>query len=118
LSADSIGPPGAGSGRGDPETESAATPESGRPLSRQTQGSGRAPGQADQPAAAQADENSGKVAPGSLVLATLGAGEGWWESLVVEMKEDLLTLKWRDWPKEPSFVRRTSQIARLHPSRN
>jgi hypothetical protein len=76
------------------------------------------PGQADLPERAQpqASENSGHLTPGALVLASVGSAEGWWESVIVEISEDLLTLKWRDWPDEPTFVRRTSQIALLHPS--
>ena len=50
---------------------------------------------------------------GSVVLASVGAGEGWWEACVLEVHDDLLTLQWRDCPDEPSFVRRNSKIALL-----
>jgi hypothetical protein len=56
------------------------------------------------------------TAAGSVVLASVGAGEGWWEACVFEIHDDLLTLEWRDCPDEPSFVRRTSQIALLFPA--
>jgi hypothetical protein len=56
------------------------------------------------------------IAAGSVVLATVGAGEGWWEADVLEVHDDLLTLQWRDGPDEPSFVRRKSQIALLFPT--
>ena len=53
---------------------------------------------------------------GSLVLATEGPSEGWWESVVLEKNAELFTLKWRDWPDLPRFVRRRWQLALLHPA--
>jgi len=53
---------------------------------------------------------------GSLVLATEGPGDGWWECLVLEAEAELFTLKWRDWPDLPRFVRRRWQLALLHPA--
>ena len=53
---------------------------------------------------------------GSLVLATEGPGDGWWESVVLEAEAELFTLKWRDWPDLPRFVRRRWQLAILHPA--
>lgn len=131
--ADSTAPRGLGWGPGGHKNESVSAPESNRPHLGGPVGAGvvlagpggagavlAGPGRADQHDAAQpkADESSGGLARGSLVLASVGSAEGWWESLVVEMQDDLLTLQWRDWPKEPSFVRRRNQIALLHPSRN
>jgi hypothetical protein len=49
-------------------------------------------------------------------LASSGPEDGWWESVVLEAKADLFTLKWRDWPDLPSFVRRRWQLALLHPA--
>jgi len=106
--------------RGNPKTDQRPPLSQRDPFQAKPKVAGRPPGQPDpgDPAQPQAAESSGGVAPGSLVLATLGAGEGWWESLVVEIKEDKLTLQWRDWPEEPSFVKSKSEIALLHPSRN
>jgi hypothetical protein len=56
------------------------------------------------------------AAAGSVVLASVGAGEGWWEAWVLEAHDDLVTLQWRDSPDEPVFVRRKSQIALLFPT--
>src|SRR4051812_13706104 len=53
---------------------------------------------------------------GSLVLATEGPGDGWWECLVLEAEAELFTLKWRDWPDLPRFVRRRWEFALLHPA--
>jgi hypothetical protein len=53
---------------------------------------------------------------GSTVLATEGHAEGWFESLVLKIDDqDVLTLKWRDYPRNPVFRRRRSQVALLPP---
>lgn len=54
---------------------------------------------------------------GAVVLATVSAGEAWWESVVTAVNDELLTLKWRDFPDDPLFVRHRSMVALLHPSR-
>jgi hypothetical protein len=53
---------------------------------------------------------------GSIVLASEGRADGWWESVVIEAKGDLFTLIWEDWPDLPRFVRRRCQLALLHPA--
>lgn len=50
---------------------------------------------------------------GSLVLATEGDGEGWYESVVVAVKDRQLTLRWRDYPAEPNFTRPPERLALL-----
>ena len=54
------------------------------------------------------------IRDGSLVLATTGeASAGWFESTVVEVKdEDLVVLQWRDF-ETPLFLRRRTQLALL-----
>jgi hypothetical protein len=47
------------------------------------------------------------------VLACEGDGQGWFESVVIGTDDDLLKLRWRDWPKLPVFARRRSQVALL-----
>jgi hypothetical protein len=55
-----------------------------------------------------------KIQSGALVLASNGEGEGWFESVVVEAKdEDLFVLRWRDWPGHAQFVRRREHLALL-----
>lgn len=56
------------------------------------------------------------IAVGSLVLASEGPGEGWWESVVLAEEAEVFTLKWRDYPDLPRFVRRRWQLALLHPA--
>jgi hypothetical protein len=36
---------------------------------------------------------------------------GWWEAVVVDRHRDLLTLRYRDYPDHPNFVRRPSAVA-------
>ena len=54
------------------------------------------------------------IRDGSLVLATTGeTSAGWFESTVVEVKnDDLVALQWRDW-ETPLFLRRRNQLALL-----
>ena len=45
-----------------------------------------------------------------------GPGEGWWEAVVLGLEAELFTLKWRDYPDLPCFVRRRWQLALLYPA--
>lgn len=54
---------------------------------------------------------------GDLVLAKDDPDpEGWYDAVVVEVRGDLFTLTWRDWPELGRIVRRTEHIALLHPA--
>lgn len=53
--------------------------------------------------------------PGDVVLAPFGPDEGWWEATVIERENNVVTLKYRDHPKEPTFVRHVSTLAQMHP---
>jgi hypothetical protein len=53
---------------------------------------------------------------GSVVLASAGPGEGWWEATVIGAKDDRLVLRWRDSAREPSFIRTPSELALLPPA--
>jgi hypothetical protein len=52
-----------------------------------------------------------EVVPGRLVLARETRECGWWEAVVVDRHRDLLTLRYRDYPDHPNFVRRPSAVA-------
>src|SRR5215212_9130862 len=58
-----------------------------------------------------------EIGIGSVVLATVGVEDGWWESIVIGVNGEALTLKWRDFPREPVFVRRRTKLALLPCSR-
>jgi hypothetical protein len=54
-----------------------------------------------------------EIGIGSLVLATVGVEDGWWESVVLGVNGEVFTLKWRDFPGERTFVRRRTELALL-----
>ena len=54
---------------------------------------------------------SNDLKEGAVVLAPAEPDEGWWEAVVVKVKGDLLTLRWRDYPEYPPFARRRNQVA-------
>jgi hypothetical protein len=53
---------------------------------------------------------------GHLVLAQETPGEGWCEAIVVARDNDMLTLKWRDYPKYPQLVCHRAAVALLKPT--
>ena len=52
-----------------------------------------------------------EIAPGHLVIAKESQECGWWEATVVERNGDLVTLRYRDYPNCPAFVRHRSAVA-------
>ena len=53
---------------------------------------------------------------GHLVIAYENSEEGWWEAIVVDKSKDMLTLRWRDYPKQPAVIRHRTAVALLKPS--
>jgi len=52
---------------------------------------------------------------GDSVLAQEGPEDGWYAVIVVGAGGDMLTLRWRDYPKVQTFVRHRSRLALVHP---
>lgn len=52
---------------------------------------------------------------GHLVIAHENMIEGWWEAIVIANDNDMLTLKWRDYPKQENVVRHVSAVALMKP---
>jgi hypothetical protein len=50
-------------------------------------------------------KNWDEIAPGHVVIALDEPGEGWYETIVVETSGDMLTLRWRDYPRERRITR-------------
>ena len=104
----------------DPSTKGST---SGKPGAVASNGSAASGDQGPGPApTAPADPKGGPSRPqswddigiGSVVLATVErVEEGWWESIVIGVNGEALTLKWRDYPREKVFVRRRSALALL-----
>ncbi|MCP3441989.1 hypothetical protein [Bradyrhizobium sp. CCGUVB14] len=56
-----------------------------------------------------------EVDVGHMVLAHEGYEDGWWEAVVVKRENDILTLRYRDSPKLPTFVRHLNTVALVNP---
>jgi hypothetical protein len=56
-----------------------------------------------------------EIAAGHLVIAQETLELGWWEAIVIVRKDDMFTLRFRDYPKIPKFVRHRSAIALMSP---
>jgi hypothetical protein len=67
------------------------------------------------PVARGLPRNWDEIAPGHLVIAQEAAGYGWWEVIVIGRKDDMFTLRYRDYPKLPKFVRHRSAIGLMSP---
>jgi hypothetical protein len=50
-----------------------------------------------------------------MILAHDGPSEGWWECVVIARDNEILTLRYRDYPKVPKFERHISTIALINP---
>lgn len=56
-----------------------------------------------------------EIAPGHLVIAQETLEYGWWEAIVLGRTGDTFTLRFRDYPKLPKFVRHRAAIALMSP---
>ena len=56
------------------------------------------------------------IAPNHLVLAQESAREGWAEAIVVAKRDDMLTLRWRDYPKWKPFECHVDAVALVNPA--
>jgi hypothetical protein len=56
-----------------------------------------------------------EIAPGHLVIAQETLEYGWWEAIVIGRTGDMFTLRFRDYPKLPKFVRHRAAIALISP---
>jgi hypothetical protein len=59
--------------------------------------------------------NWDEIAPGHVVIALDEPGEGWYETIVVETSGDMLTLRWRDYPRERRITRHRLSVGLLYP---
>jgi hypothetical protein len=63
------------------------------------------------PAARGLPKNWDEIETGHLVIAQESAAYGWWPAIVIERTGDMLTLRYRDYPKLPKFFRHRSAVA-------
>ena len=52
---------------------------------------------------------------GHMVLAHESPDDGWWEAVVIKREDDILTLRYRDAPKLPTFIRHVTTVALVNP---
>jgi hypothetical protein len=57
-----------------------------------------------------------EIAPGHLVIAQEALEYGWWEAIVIARNGDMLTLRFRDYPKLPKFSRHRAAVALISPA--
>jgi len=55
------------------------------------------------------------IGVGHVVLVHESPADGWWESVVVKREDELLTLRFRAYPRQPVFVRHITQVALINP---
>ena len=69
----------------------------------------------EQPVATGLPRTWDEIAPGHLIIAQETLEFGWWEAIVIARTGDMLTLRFRDYPKLPKFVRHRNAIALMSP---
>ena len=60
-------------------------------------------------------ENWQQFGVGDLVVAQDSLEDGWYDAIVVQVDGDMLTLQWRDYPRERRVVRHRLRLALLYP---
>jgi hypothetical protein len=55
------------------------------------------------------------ISVGHLVIAYSAVDEGWWEAIVTAREGDMLTMRFRDYLKEPKIVQHRTAVALLKP---
>jgi hypothetical protein len=55
------------------------------------------------------------VGVGHMVLIHESPVDGWWEATVLKREDDILTLRFRDYPKQPTFIRHINTVALVNP---
>ncbi len=56
-----------------------------------------------------------EIGLGSVVLAHEGPEEGWWEAEVIGINGRVFSLRWRDYPTQPTILRKATELALLPP---
>jgi hypothetical protein len=77
--------------------------------------SGNAAGSRPPRSAPQLPRNWQEISVGDLVLARQDPEDGWYETIVVEVANDMLTLRWRDYPRQRRFACHRLQLGLLYP---
>jgi len=60
----------------------------------------------------------GDIGRGDLVIAQDSPEEGWYDAIVVGLSGDMVTLRWREYPRERQVVRHRNRLGLLYPGPN
>jgi hypothetical protein len=60
-------------------------------------------------------QNWQAIGLGDLVVAQESLEDGWYEAIVVEANGDMLTIRWRDYPRQRRFARHRLRLGLLYP---
>jgi hypothetical protein len=77
--------------------------------------SGSAAGSRPPGSAPNLPRNWQEIGVGDLVIAQQSLEDGWYEAIVVEANGDMLTTRWRDYPRERKIVRHRLRLGLLYP---
>jgi hypothetical protein len=55
------------------------------------------------------------IAVGHMMLVHESPSDGWWEATVLKREDEILTLRFRDYPKQPTFIRHINTVALVNP---
>jgi hypothetical protein len=72
-------------------------------------------GQDELPVATGLPRTWDEIAPGHLVIAQEALDHGWWEATIIGRLGDMFTLRFRDYPQLPKFVRHRNALALMRP---
>lgn len=56
------------------------------------------------------------IKEGSVVLVHQNRDDGWWEGYVLKRQGNMVTLRWRDFPQQPTLIRHVSCLALMDPN--
>jgi hypothetical protein len=88
------------------------------PTAPPASGSSGAPGSTSSGSPPNLPRNWQEIGIGDLVIAQDDPDEGWYEAIVVEANGDMLTLRWRDYPRERRTLRHRIQVGLVCPATN
>lgn len=55
------------------------------------------------------------ISVGHMVLVHESPMDGWWEAVVIKREDEILTLRFRDYPKQPTFIRHINTVGLVNP---
>jgi hypothetical protein len=85
------------------------------PISPPASGSSGGPGSNPGGSRPNLPRNWQEIGLGDLVVAQQTLEDGWYEAIVVEANGDMLTVRWRDYPRERRIVRHRLRLGLLYP---